>query len=412
MFISPHSTHDTAGAGVASQLAAAEAGADVVDAAMDAMSGMTSQPSLGALIANVRGTDISTAFDMANIGPLNNYWENVRQMYAPFESGQLSGSSDVYFHEIPGGQYTNLLFQSRQLGLTDRWPQIKQKYAEANWILGDIPKVTPSSKVVGDLAQFMVAQNLEMKDVVDQADTLAFPESVVQYLRGEIGVPPGGFPEPLRSKVLKSRGLEPIEGRPGASLDDYNFEEAEELLKSKYGEVITYKDVLSHALYPNVFIDWKNFEAVYGQVGDLPTHLFLNPLVEGDEVMFPFADGRDVILKLVSLGQATDDGTRVVTFEVNGERWFMPVTDKSQEVAGARREKAADPGDVGSPMPGVVVGLKVEVGDEVREGEPVATLSAMKMETNIPATASGKITNIMVNIGDKLEGDDLIMKIE
>ena len=362
MFISPHSTHDTAGAGVASQLAAAEAGADVVDAAMDAMSGMTSQPSLGALIANVRGTDISTAFDMANIGPLNNYWENVRQMYAPFESGQLSGSSDVYFHEIPGGQYTNLLFQSRQLGLTDRWPQIKQKYAEANWILGDIPKVTPSSKVVGDLAQFMVAQNLEMKVVVDQADTLAFPESVVQYLRGEIGVPPGGFPEPLRSKVLKSRGLEPIEGRPGASLDDYNFEEAEELLKSKYGEVITYKDVLSHALYPNVFIDWKNFEAVYGQVGDLPTHLFLNPLVEGDEVMFPFSEGRDVILKLVSLGQA--------------------------------------------------VGLKVEVGDEVREGEPVATLSAMKMETNIPATASGKITNIMVNIGDKLEGDDLIMKIE
>jgi pyruvate carboxylase len=405
-------THDTAGAGVASQLAAAEAGADVVDAAMDAMSGMTSQPSLGALIANVRGTDISTAFEMADIGPLNNYWENVRQMYAPFESGQLSGSSDVYFHEIPGGQYTNLLFQSRQLGLTDRWPQIKQKYAEANWILGDIPKVTPSSKVVGDLAQFMVAQNLEMKDVVDQADTLAFPESVVQYLRGEIGIPPGGFPEPLRSKVLKSRGLEPIEGRPGASLKDYNFEEAEKLLKSKYGEVITDKDVLSHALYPNVFIDWKNFEAVNGQVGSLPTHLFLNPLKEGDEVTLPFATGKDYILKLVSLGQVSDEGTRVVTFEVNGERWFMPVTDQNQEVAGARREKAAGPGDVGSPMPGVVVGLKVDVGDEVKEGEPVATLSAMKMETNIPATSSGKITQIMVNIGDKLEGDDLIMKIE
>ena len=393
-------------------LAAAEAGADVVDAAMDAMSGLTSQPSLGALIANVRGTDMDTGLSLSEIGPLNTYWENVRQVYAPFESGQLSGSSDVYVHEIPGGQYTNLLYQSRQLGLTEKWPQIKQKYAEANIVLGDIPKVTPSSKVVGDLAQFMVAQDLFIQDIVEQADTLAFPESVVQYLRGEIGVPPGGFPEPLRSKVLKARGLEPIEGRPGAELADYNFEEAEALLKGKYGEIITEKDILSHALYPNVFIDWKNFQSVYGEVGNLPTHLFLNPLKEGDEVTLNLDNGRDVIVKLVSLGQVSEDGTRSVTFEVNGERWFMPVTDQSQEVAGARREKATNPGDVGSPMPGVVVGLKVEVGDEVKEGEPVATLSAMKMETNIPATASGKISNILVNIGDKLEGDDLIMKIE
>jgi len=409
-------THDTAGAGVASMLAAAEAGADVVDAAFDAMSGLTSQPSLGALIANVRGTEKDTGMSLSDIGPLNTYWENVRQLYAPFESGQLSGSSDVYVHEIPGGQYTNLLYQSRQLGLTEKWPQIKKKYAEANIILGDIPKVTPSSKVVGDLAQFMVAQNLEMKDVAEQADTLAFPESVVQYLRGEIGVPPGGFPEPLRSTVLKSRGLEPIEGRPGAALEEYKFEEAEALLKSKYGEAsISDKDVLSHALYPNVFIDWKNFEAVNGDVGNLPTHLFLNPLKEGDEVTLNLEggdSGRDYVVKLVSKGQVSEDGTRVVSFAVNGERWFMPVTDQSQEVAGGRREKATNPGDVGSPMPGVVVGLKVDVGDEVKEGEPVATLSAMKMETNIPATASGKVSHVLVNVGDKLEGDDLIMKID
>merc|ERR1711935_192700 len=180
-------THDTAGSGVASMIAAAEAGADVVDGAIDAMSGMISQPSIGAIASNLKGTELDTGLDPAQLAPLNTYWENVRSQYAPFESGQLSGSSDVYQHEIPGGQYTNLLFQSKQLGLTEKWPEIKRKYAEANIVLGDIPKVTPSSKVVGDLAQFMVAQDLDVQQVNDQAETLAFPESVVQFLRGEIG---------------------------------------------------------------------------------------------------------------------------------------------------------------------------------------------------------------------------------
>jgi pyruvate carboxylase len=336
----------------------------------------------------------------------------VRQLYAPFESGQLSGSSDVYQHEIPGGQYTNLLYQSRQLGLTEKWPQIKKKYAEANMILGDIPKVTPSSKVVGDLAQFMVSQDLDAIKVVEQAETLGFPQSVIQYLRGEIGIPPGGFPEPLRSKVLKANGLQPLEGRPGASLKDYNFEEAESQLKNKYGEKnINFKDVLSHALYPQVFIDWKAFESVYGEVGNLPTHIFLNPMKQGDEIELEQGPGRSFLIKCVSYGDVKEDGTRVVTFEVNGERWFMPVTDNSV-VSESRREKAGAPGTVGSPMPGVIVGLKVKIGDVVQEGEAVASLSAMKMESNIPATASGTITRILVNVGDKVEGDDLIMTIE
>jgi pyruvate carboxylase len=376
------------------------------------MSGLTSQPSLGAIVANMRGTLLDTGIDMSSIAPLNNYWENVRQVYTPFESGQLSGSSDVYLHEIPGGQYTNLLYQSRQLGLTDKWPEIKKKYAEANLVLGDIPKVTPSSKVVGDLAQFMVSQGLNMHSVVEQADTLAFPESVVQYLRGDIGIPPGGFPEPLRSKVLGSRSLAPIVGRPGASLKPYNFEVAEAQLKEKYGEkYITNKDVLSHALYPNVFIDWKNYEVVYGQVGQLPTHLFLNPLEEGDEVELQMEEGRAYLIKCLSLGPVDADGRRLVTFEVNGERWFIPVTDQKIQAMGAAREKAGAPGSVGSPMPGVIVGLKVKVGDTVKEGETVATLSAMKMETMIPATASGKVTRILVNVGDRVESDDLVMQV-
>jgi len=406
-------THDTAGTGVASMIAAAEAGADVVDAAIDGMSGLTSQPSLGAVVANMRGTDFDTGIDLNKVGDLNTYWENVRQVYAPFESGQLSGSSDVYQHEIPGGQYTNLLFQSKQLGLTDKWPEIKKKYAEANIVLGDIPKVTPSSKVVGDLSQFMVAQGLSALDVAEQSDTLAFPQSVVQYLRGEIGIPPGGFPEPLRTNVLKSRGLEPVEGRPGASLKDYDFDAAEKQLKATYGEKnISAKDTLSHALYPDVFIDWKNFESVYGDVGSLPTHIFLNPVKEGDEIEVQLENGREFIIKCISLGQARDDGSRIVAFEVNGERWFMPVTDTSSIAEGSVREKASGPGSVGSPMPGVIVELKVKVGDKVKEGETVATLSAMKMESNIPATASGTVTQVSVNIGDKVEGDDLLVQIE
>jgi pyruvate carboxylase len=306
-----------------------------------------------------------------------------------------------------------LLYQSRQLGLTDKWPEIKRKYAEANMVLGDIPKVTPSSKVVGDLAQFMVSQNLDQAQVLDQAETLAFPESVVQFLRGEIGVPPGGFPEPLRTKVLQSRGLEGVDGRPGATLADYNFEEAEKLLKEKYGDkYINEKDVLSHALYPNVFSEWKEFESVYGEVSKLSTDLFLNPMSEGDEVSIDLKAGQRVIVKLVSISPPRDDGQVMVTFEVNGERWFMPVTDQSVIQDADVRRKASGPNEVGSPMPGVIVGLKVKEGDSIKEGDPLATLSAMKMETVIPATTSGVVSHIAVNIGDKVEGDDLLIEID
>merc|ERR1711935_438814 len=405
-------THDTAGSGVASMIAAAEAGADVVDGAMDAMSGMTSQPSIGAIAANLKGTDLDTGLDMAQTAPLNTYWENVRSLYAPFESGQLSGSSDVYQHEIPGGQYTNLLFQSKQLGLTEKWPEIKSKYAEANIVLGDIPKVTPSSKVVGDLAQFMVAQNLEPHDVLEQAETLAFPDSVVNYLRGDIGIPPGGFPEPLRSKVLKGRGLDPVDGRPGKFLKEYNFDQERESLQSAYGARISEKDLLSYALYPNVFKDWKEYESVYGNVDDLPTHLFLNPMKEGQEVNLDLGKGRSRVIKLVSIQDVDESGSRQVLFEINGEPNYISVTDPSAAVEGVSREKAGAPGTVGSPMPGVVVGVLVKPGDEINEGETVATLSAMKMETSVPATSSGIIKRVLVNVGDKIDGNDLLVEIE
>jgi len=405
-------THDTAGSGVASMLAAAEAGADVVDVAIDAMSGLTSQPSLGAIVANLKGSELDTGLDPTVITPLNTYWENVRSLYVPFESGQLSTSSDVYSHEIPGGQYTNLLYQSRQLGLTERWPEIKAMYREANLLLGDIPKVTPSSKVVGDLAQFMVAQGLTPEQLIAQAESLALPDSVVGYFRGDLGVPPGGFPEPLRTNVLAGRGGA-IEGRPGASLPDFDFDESATTLRDRWGErQIRDVDVLSHALYPKVFDEWQQFMEVYGEVGDLPTNLFLKPMEEGEEVTITLEKGRDVIVKLVSLPPADADGIRKVIMELNGERWFVPITDSNVAADVSKREKATGPGEVGSPMPGVVVDVKVKIGDVVTEGDQIAVLSAMKMETSIPATKAGTVTRLLVNAGDNVEGDDLLAVIE
>jgi len=406
-------THDTAGCGVASMLAAADAGADVVDVAIDAMSGLTSQPSLGALVANLGGSDLDTGLDPAKLAPLNTYWETVRtNLYMPFESGQLSTSSDVYSHEIPGGQYTNLLYQSRQLGLSSRWPEIKAMYKKANLLLGDIPKVTPSSKVVGDLAQFMVAQGLEPEDVMAQAESLAFPESVVQYFQGAIGIPPGGFPEPLRSKVLAGREGEIFDARPGASLEPYDFGAAAANLREKYGaRTISSKDVLSHALYPKVFVDWKDYELIYGEVENLPTHLFLKPMAEGQEVSLEFEKGKTLLVKMVAVPPANDDGIRQVIMELNGERWFVPVTDHSVESATTKREKAGAPGTVGATMPGVIVDVKVKPGDFVKEGEQLAVLSAMKMETVIPATSTGTVDRVLVSAGDQVEGDDLLAVI-
>jgi len=255
--------------------------------------------------------------------------------------------------------------------------------------------------------------NLQPHDILDQAETLAFPDSVVNYLRGDIGIPPGGFPEPLRSKVLKGRGLDPVDGRPGAFLKDYDFDKERESLKGSYGRNrISEKDLLSYALYPNVFKDWKEYESVYGDVDVLPTHMFLNPMKPGQEVTLNLGDGRSSVIKLVSIQDVDESGSREVLFEVNGESNYISVTDTSVAADGAVREKAGAPGTVGSPMPGVVVGVLVKPGDEISKGETVATLSAMKMETSVPATSSGVVKRVLVNVGDKVDGDDLLVEIE
>ena len=404
-------THDTAGTGVASMLAAAEAGADVVDAATDAMAGTTSQPSLGAIVAALRGSERDTGLDPARLEAINAYWELARGLYAPFESGLKSGSADVYVHEMPGGQYTNLRFQAAVLGLAARWTAIKRSYAAANQVLGDLIKVTPSSKVVGDLAQFMVQNDLDEQAVVAQAATLSFPSSVIGFLRGEIGRPPGGFPEPFRTRAL--RGQPPLPGRPGASLPPLDLDALRGKLEAEHGPELRDVDVLSAALYPQVFAEYMAFRAENSDVSVLPTPLFLAGLEPGQEASFDIELGKTLVVKLVAVGEVGSDGRREVFFELNGQPRTLRVADRAATTEEVTRERATDaPGQVGAPMPGAVVDMRCEPGQAVAAGAPLVVLSAMKMETVVAAPLAGKVTRLAVKKGEQVVPGDLLVVLE
>jgi pyruvate carboxylase len=404
-------THDTAGTGVASMLAASEAGADVVDVALDAMSGLTSQPSMGAIVAALAGAERDTGFALDELQTLVDYWEQVRNLYAPFESGLKSGGADVYLHEMPGGQYTNLQFQARALGLTGRWEAIKRAYAAANRLLGDIIKVTPSSKVVGDLAQFMVQNDLDEQAVRERADTLSFPRSVVEFFQGYLGEPRGGFPEPLRTQVV--RDLPKIEGRPGATMAPLDFSALTRELEKKWGSHVRDVDVVSAALYPQVFAEYMAFRREYSDVSLLPTRSFIAPMRLGEEIDFSIEPGKLLIVKLTAIGDVRENGEREVFFELNGQPRSILVRDASVEKQVVRHERAKDevPGSIGAPMPGVVVEVRCKVGAKVAVGDPLVVLSAMKMETIVAAPVGGKIERVAVGVGDSLAVGDLLVEI-
>jgi len=414
-------THDTAGTGVASMLVAAAAGADVVDVATDAMSGLTSQPSVGAIIAATQGGRFDTGLDPAAVLAVNSYWEAARGLYNPFESGLKCGGADVYVHEMPGGQYTNLKFQSQSLGLGSSWTQIKEAYAAANRLLGDIVKVTPSSKVAGDLAQFMVQNGLNEAQVVAQAETLSFPESVVEYFQGLIGQPVGGFPEPLRTKVLK--GKPRVEGRPGATLPPVDMSLLKVKLKDKHKPfTISDRDALSAALYPKVFDEYMSSIKLYGDLSLVPTRAFFEGLEVDKELRIELEKGKQLYVTLKAVGELLPNGKREVFFDLNGIPRVVEVIDRKSKEAEQKQKSAltavrerANPdvlGEVGAPMSGQVIEVKVRPGEHVRAGQPLTVISAMKMETVVAAPVAGLVRHVAVVQGDALAAGDLLVVIE
>ncbi|XP_003704283.1 pyruvate carboxylase isoform X1 [Megachile rotundata] len=407
-------THDTAGAGVASMLACAESGADVVDVAVDSMSGMTSQPSMGAIVASLMGTKKDTKINLDDVSEYSAYWEQTRTLYAPFEctTTMKSGNADVYLNEIPGGQYTNLQFQAYSLGLGEMFEDVKKAYREANLLLGDIIKVTPSSKVVGDLAQFMVQNKLTSDDVLNKAEELSFPKSVVEFLQGAIGEPYGGFPEPLRSKVLKD--MPRVKGRPGATLPPLDFNALKTQLLESHPNV-TDKDIMSAALYPSVTNDYLNFREQYGPVDKLETRIFLTGPKVAEEFDVTIEKGKTLAIKTLAVAEdLTKNGEREVFFEMNGQLRSVFIKDKEAVKELHVHPKAAkgDKNQIGAPMPGTVIDIRVKVGDTVDKGAPLVVLSAMKMEMVVQAPRAGKVKTLDVSQGMRLEGDDLILTME
>ncbi|KAK0728941.1 carbamoyl-phosphate synthase L chain, ATP binding domain-containing protein [Apiosordaria backusii] len=404
-------THDSAGTGVASMVACAMAGADAVDAATDSLSGMTSQPSINAIIASLDGTDKQTGLNPAHVRALDTYWSQLRLLYSPFEAHLAGPDPEVYEHEIPGGQLTNMMFQASQLGLGSQWLETKKAYEQANELLGDIVKVTPTSKVVGDLAQFMVSNKLSPKDVIARAGELDFPGSVLEFLEGMMGQPYGGFPEPFRTNAL--RGRRKLDKRPGLFLEPIDFAKVKKELSRKYGTV-TECDVASHIMYPKVFADYKAFIAKYGDLSVLPTKYFLSKPEIGEEFHVELEKGKVLILKLLAVGPLSENtGQREVFYEMNGEVRQVTVDDKQASVENVSRPKA-DPGDssqVGAPMAGVLVELRVHDGSEVKKGDPLAVLSAMKMEMVISAPHNGVVSSLQVREGDSVDGSDLVCRI-
>ncbi|KAF6235833.1 hypothetical protein HO173_006028 [Letharia columbiana] len=404
-------THDSAGTGVATYVACANAGADAVDTATDSMSGMTSQPSVGALLASLEGTGLEPGLNGHHVRAIDTYWAQLRLLYSPFEAGLTGPDPEVYEHEIPGGQLTNLIFQASQLGLGAQWAETKKAYEQANDLLGDIVKVTPTSKVVGDLAQFMVSNKLGEEDVKRKAKELDFPGSVLEFFEGLMGQPYGGFPEPLRSDAL--RGRQKLDKRPGLTLEPMDLAKIKKDINSKFGSA-SECDVASYAMYPKVFEEYRKFVSKYGDLSVLPTRFFLSKPEVGEEFHVELEKGKVLILKLLAIGPLSEQtGQREVFYEMNGEVRQVTVEDKKAGVENLSRPKADsnDSSQVGAPMSGVVVEVRVHDGGEVKKGDPVAVLSAMKMEMVISAPHSGKIAELKVKEGDSVDGQDLVCKI-
>ena len=406
-------THDTSGLSAASVLAAVDAGVDAFDAAVDSMSGLTSQPNMGSLVEALANTPRDTGLDPAHIRELSNYWEQVRGQYAAFEPPINAGASEVYVHEMPGGQYSNLREQARAMGIDPaRWPEVARAYAEVNNMFGDIIKVTPTSKVVGDMALAMVTSGLTRADVLDPDTHIAFPDSVVAFFRGELGQPVGGFPKALQEKVLN--GEKPLTIRPGSTMEAVDVEAVRFDLKKKLDREISNQHLASYLMYPEVFIKYAEHEKTYGDVSVLPTHVFFYGMQSGTEITLPVIDGRQVIIRYLAVSDTDEEGMCRVFFEVNGQPQTVIIQDTrvSHEVHGAEKADDANPGHVAAPMPGLVVNVEVSPGQKVHRGDTLVLLEAMKMQTAIPAERDGLVKRVVVKPDHVVNAGDLLLELD
>ena len=406
-------THDTSGINSAAVLKAADAGVDVADAAVAAVSGGTSQPNLNSIVEALRHTQRDTQLDIDALNECSDYWETVRTYYLPFDSGPKAGSARLYQHEIPGGQYTNLREQAQALGLGHRWREVETTYAEVNQLCGDIVKVTPSSKVVGDMTLFLMAKEMQPKDVLglDHTHDVPFPTSVVEMFSGALGVPPGGWPKKLQKIIL--RGRTPLKGRPGASMPPVNFEQEQKQLQQRMGHPIRRDDLLSYLLYPEVFSKFDRFRQTYSDVSVLPTPAFFYGLNSGEEITVEIESGKSMIIKFLTCSEPHPDGTRTLFFELNGQPREITVRDKALRVTERTHPKAdpGDPGQVAAPTAGVISSVAVQVNHAVERGAKLLTLEAMKMQSNIYAPVSGRVAKVLVTAGQQVEAKDLLVAI-
>ena len=405
-------THDTAGIATASIFAAAEAGVDAVDCAMDALSGNTSQATLGTMVSALRHSERDTGLDIDAIRRISNYWESVREHYAAFESGMQSPSSEVYLHEMPGGQFTNLKAQARSMGLEDRWHEVAKTYADVNQMFGDVIKVTPIAKTVGDLALMLVSQGLTTEDILKPETEFSFPDSVINLMKGNVGQAHGGFPKDIVKKVLKDE--KPITQRPGSLLKPSDMEAERKKLEEQYDIEIDDEDLNGYMMYPKVFTDYVDRHAIYGPVRTLPTRTFFYGMKPGEEISVEIDPGVTLEIRCQVIAETNNEGIAKVFFELNGQPRIVRVTDHSVSSVSQARQKAdaSNTGHIGAPMPGVIASVAVQSGGKVKQGDLMLTIEAMKMETGIHAERDATVKAIHVTPGAQVDAKDLLVELE
>ena len=403
-------THDSSSIQSASYIKAIDAGEDIIDVAIASMSGLTSQPNFNSLVAAMEGHPRENKMDLEKLNRMSDYWEVVREYYYPFESGLKAGTAEVYEHEIPGGQYTNLMQQAQGLGLQDRFLEVKKNYALVNKLFGDIVKVTPSSKVVGDLALFMTTNGFTPEDLLEKGNTISFPDSVISFFKGDLGQPHGGFPAKLQKVILKDEVA--YTERPNEHMEPIDFDKEFAAFQKKFCKECSFLDFLSYKMYPKVFEGFYQHRVVYGDVSNIPTPAFYYGMKTYEEIMVPISKGKNVIVKMLFSFPPDENGMRTVSFELNGQTRRVQVKDHSYTSTKALHRKAEKENEIGAPLQGKLAKVMVKVGQTVKENTPLFIIEAMKMETNITASAPAKIKKIELKEGELVEQDDLIIELE